>query len=97
MKIAYSPRAVADIVSIAGYLIERSPQGAWAVEQRIREVVDRLAEFPGMGRELAQRPKVRVMPLGRYPYLIFYTAKDDELIVLHIRHGSRVPLKSDDL
>ena len=95
MKIAYSSRAVADIASIADYLIKRSPQGALAVERRIREVVDRLAEFPGMGRELAQRPSVRVMPLGRY--LIFYTAREDELIVLYIRHGSRMPLKSDEL
>ena len=97
MKIAYSSRAVADIALIADYLIERSPQRALAVERRIREVVDRLAEFPGMGRELAQRPRVRVMPLGRYPYLIFYTARENELIVLHIRHGARMPLMSDEL
>ena len=97
MKIAYSSRAVADIASIADYLIECSPQGALAVERRIREVVNHLAEFPGMGRELAQRPSVRVMPLGRYPYVIFYTARDGELIVLHIRHGSRMPPKSDEL
>jgi plasmid stabilization system protein ParE len=57
MKIAYSPRAVADIASIANYLTERSSPGALAVEQRIREVLDRLAEFPGMGRELVQRPR----------------------------------------
>ena len=56
------------------YLTEGSLQGALAVERRIREVINRLAEFPGMGRELTQRPGVRVMPLGRYPYLIFYTA-----------------------
>jgi hypothetical protein len=31
------------------------------------------------------------MPLGRYPYLIFYTAIDEELFVLHIRHGARKP------
>jgi plasmid stabilization system protein ParE len=97
MKIAYSSRAVADIASIADYLSERNPQGARAVERRIREVLDHLAEFPGMGLELAQRPKVRVMPLGRYPNLIFYTAREGELIVLHIRHGSRKPLKSDEL
>ena len=71
MKIVYSPRAVSDLTAIADYLTERSLQGALAVERRIREVIGRLAEFPGMGRELTQRPGVRVMPLGRYPYLIF--------------------------
>jgi len=39
---------------------------------------------------------VRVMPLGRYPYILFYTAAGDELIVLHIRHGSRKPPESDE-
>jgi addiction module RelE/StbE family toxin len=97
MKIAYSSRAVADIASIADYLIERSPQGALAVEQRIREVVGRLAEFPGMGRELAQRASVRVMPLGRYPYLILYTVIENELNVLHVRHGSRTPLRGEEV
>ena len=97
MKIAYSPRAVADIASIADYLTERSHQGALAVERRIREVLDRLAEFPRMGLELAQRPRVRVMPIGRYPYLIFYTVAGNELVILHLRHGSRKPLKGDDV
>lgn len=71
MRIAYSPRAVADIASIADYIAERNPRPALAAESRIREVLDRLAEFPGMRRALTQRPAVRVMPLGRYPYLLF--------------------------
>ncbi len=94
MKIGYSPRAISDL---ADYLTERSPQGASAVERRIREVVDRLAEFPRMGRELAQRSGVRIMPLGRYPYLIFYAALENELVVLHVRHASRKPLEHDEL
>ncbi|MGO9171079.1 MAG: type II toxin-antitoxin system RelE/ParE family toxin [Rhodomicrobium sp.] len=97
MKISYSPRAVADLASIAGYLVERNPRAAVTVELRIREVVDRLAEFPRMGRALAQRPAVRMMPLGRYPYILFYTAAGDELIVLHIRHGSRRPSAADEM
>lgn len=97
MKVVYSPRAVSDLAVIADYLTERGPQGAMAVERRIREVVERLAEFPGMGRELAQRPGVRVMPLGRYPYLIFYSARENELVVLHVRHASRRPLEHDEL
>jgi plasmid stabilization system protein ParE len=97
MKIVYSPRAVSDLAAIADYLTERSLQGALAVERRIREVIDRLAEFPGMGRELTPRPGVRAMPLGRYPYLIFYTALENELVVLHVRHASRRPLEHDEL
>jgi plasmid stabilization system protein ParE len=86
MRITYSPRAVADIAFIADYIAERNPRAARAVESRIGEGLDRLAEFPGMG------PAVRVIPLGRYPYLLFYTIAGHELVVLHVRHASRKPL-----
>lgn len=97
MRVIYSPRAIADLAGIADYLVARNPQGALAVERRIREVVSLLAEFPGIGRVVEQRPAVRVMPLGRYPYLVFYTVRDDELFVIHIRHGARKPIQPAEL
>jgi plasmid stabilization system protein ParE len=71
VRVIYSPRALSDLVDIARYLMDRSPAGARAVELRIRRAVTLIAEFPGAGRTLDQRPQVRVMPLGRHPYLIF--------------------------
>lgn len=50
-----------------------------------------------MGRPLKERPHVRVVPVVRYPYLIFYVVQRDALIVLHIRHGARAPLQPDEL
>ncbi len=97
MRVIYSPRAIADLIEIAGYLIPRSPAGALAVEQRIRRTVSLLAEFPGAGCALEQRHQVRVMPLGRYPYLIFYSVSAEELVILHIRHGARKPVEPGDL
>jgi plasmid stabilization system protein ParE len=66
-----------------------APKRARNVERRIRKTIQLIAEFPGAGRGLDQRPAVRVMPIGRYPYLVFYTLRDDEIVVLHIRHGAR--------
>jgi hypothetical protein len=37
------------------------------------------------------------MPLGRYPYLIFYSVSAEELVILHIRHGARKPVEPGDL
>jgi len=34
---------------------------------------------------------VRRMPVTPYPYLVFYEAGDDEIIVHAIRHGARDP------
>jgi len=92
VRISYSPRALRDLIEIADYLVERNPSGAARVEQRIRRMVQLVADFPASGRIVASRPTVRVVPLGTYPYLVFYMPLHDELIVLHIRHSSREPL-----
>jgi plasmid stabilization system protein ParE len=67
------------------------------VEQRIRRTIGLLSEFPGAGRALAQRLQIRVIPIGRYPYLIFYTLSGDELTLLHIRHAARQPVDPEQL
>ena len=96
-EVAYSPRAVADLAEIGGYLAQRNPRAAAAVEQRIRIIVELVAQFPASGRILEERTVVRVIPLGNYPYRIFYTTSGDELIVLHIRHGAREPIDPREL
>lgn len=97
MKVRYSPRAIGDLEAIADYLVPKSPQGALAVEMAIRATIDLLAVFPGGGRALEQRPNVRVIPVVRFDYLIFYTVADSEVVILHIRHGSRQTVDPHDL
>lgn len=97
MNLRYSPRAIGDLAEIADYLTVRSPQGALSVEDGIRKTIDVIAAFPRAGRALAQRPHVRVMPLGRYPYLLFYTVREDAIVILHIRHARRQPVDPQGL
>lgn len=97
MKVRYSPRATADLVAIADYLGARTTQGAHAVERAIRATVTLIADFPGSGRVVGRRPSVRVIPVTRYPYLIFYTVSGDVVIVLHVRHSARKPADVEDL
>jgi plasmid stabilization system protein ParE len=97
MKVRYSPRAVQDLAGIADYLAQRSPAGARAVESAIRSTVRLLEAFPGSGRALEQRPAVRVVPVTRYPYLVFYASADDSVVVLHVRHGAREPVGPGEL
>jgi plasmid stabilization system protein ParE len=97
VRIAYSPRAVADLAEIGDYLAERNPNAAAAVEQRIRTIVELIALFPASGRLLEERTAVRVIPLGNFPYRIFYTTSGDEVIILHIRHGAQAPIDPSEL
>ncbi|MBI4093563.1 hypothetical protein HY417_01235 [Candidatus Kaiserbacteria bacterium] len=40
---------------------------------------------------VAQRPGVRVVPLVRYPYKIFYRISDSAVEILYIHHAARLP------
>jgi toxin ParE1/3/4 len=91
MRVRYARRALSDLATIADYLTERSPQGARAVERAIRTTIALIADFPGCGHAVEQRPDVRVIPVTRYPFLVFYTLSDGTVVVLHIRHAARKP------
>jgi toxin ParE1/3/4 len=96
MKVRLDPRAVRDLEDIRAYLIEHSPSGAERVRQHIAQTIERLGDFPLLGR-ITDETNVRVLPLTRYPYLIFYAVLPDTAAVLHIRHGAREPLDPTEL
>lgn len=97
MTLSWSPRAAVDLEAIAAYLVERSPQGATAVAEDIRRTIELIRAYPGAGRALEQRPSVQVLPLGRFPYLVFYTTLPGETVILHIRHAARKPITPETL
>ena len=89
MKVRYSPRTISDLAGIADYLIKHGPRGARSVDRSIQKAIDLIAAFPGSGRILEQRPTIRIMPVGRHPYLVFYTLREKEI---DIRHSARAPI-----
>jgi toxin ParE1/3/4 len=92
MRIEYSRRALSDLIEISTYYAETGNlRTGERIALRIREVVARIARFPRSGRPVSGRPNVRVVPLRRYPYLIFYRTAPDTVRILHIRHTARQP------
>ena len=54
-----------------------------------------LSRHPRIGR-VTDIANVRVLPLGRYPYLIYFAIGHEEVTILHVRHGARsAPQQSD--
>jgi plasmid stabilization system protein ParE len=76
------------------YLDERSPRGARNVHRAIRKTVELIGQFPESGRRSIEES--RVLPVGRYPYLIYWAIEADEAWILHIRHTSRRPWEGGD-
>lgn len=92
MKVEYSNRAVADLRKIsADSRREFGDRVAEALEARIRAVVDAISRNPLSGPAVEQRSGLRVAPLVRYPFKIFYRVLEDRVRIQHIRHSARRP------
>jgi plasmid stabilization system protein ParE len=96
MKVEYAKRALSDLRNISDYH-SRSDDPALGerIAAGIRRTTARIARAPESGRGVVQRPGVRVVPLLRYRYLIFYRIAGDTIRILHIRHTSRRPWAGD--
>jgi plasmid stabilization system protein ParE len=96
MKLEYSNRALADLRKLsAGSQATFGHRVAAALETRIRAIVEQIRQAPESAPRVEQRPGVRVVPLIRYPYKIFYRIADDTVRILHIRHTSRRPWENE--
>lgn len=87
MKVRYTRTALRELEEISTYLGDRNPAAAAAVIARIERVVRWIADFPQMGYLIEDG--IRLLPVGRYPFLIFYTADDHQVTIRNIRHAAR--------
>src|SRR5258707_1281211 len=77
MKLRFTPRAARDLAEIADYVREYSPQAALRVRAAILESLQSLVLFPHVGRQ-QKVEGVRKVVTRRYPYLVYYTADDED-------------------
>lgn len=96
MKIVFTETALSDLSQIFEFLASNYPTLVGPVEQRINSVLARLQDWPESARKVTQRTNVRVVPLIRYPYRIFYRITNEAIEIVHIRHTSRRPWEDDE-
>jgi toxin ParE1/3/4 len=87
VKVEYSNRATADLCKVSADSLAFGEKVAAAVQIRIREVVTQIVDAPESAPQVVDRPGVRIVPLVRYPYKIFYRVLDDRVRILHVRHA----------
>jgi toxin ParE1/3/4 len=90
VKLRYTLPALADLDAILDYIDGQSPQGAVHVRSRIQAIINLLLLHPLIGTR-TDDPAIRRMATPPYPYLVFYEAVDDELIIHAVRHAARNP------
>jgi len=90
VRLRYTSAALADLDEILDYIATHSPQGARRVQRRIFELIELLAARPNIGRR-TNDPSIRRLNARPYPYLVFYEATEDEVIIHAVRHSARDP------
>lgn len=89
MQVVWTEAALADLEEILRYTVEHYPSLVGAVEHRIRAVAERIGRWPESARAVEERTSVRVVPLVRYPYRLFYRVADERVEILHVHHAAR--------
>ncbi len=95
MKLRYTLRAAEELDQVVSYIDKRSPQGAHHIKARIKAIIDLIALHPHAG-QLTNTRRLRRVVVHPYPYLIFYAATDDEVVIHGVRHAARRPSSMPD-
>lgn len=88
MRIVWSDGAVANLEAIHEYIARDAPDRAGSFIQRLIEATEPLTDFPQMGR-VAPEGDGRHREVFCDPYRIIYRARDEEIYVVTVVHGSR--------
>ena len=89
MRVVYTTEALADLDGIFDYIANNYPAISDAFQNRLRAVIARVARWPESAQEVSERPGVRVAPLIRYPYKVFFRVSGDTVEILHVHHAAR--------
>ena len=96
MKVVYTDEALRDLDEILTYIAAHYPTAYAPFEKRLHTAVVRIGAWPESAAEVVQRQGVRVVPLIRYPYKMFYRLTLDAVEILYIHHAARQELWEGD-
>jgi len=88
MKVVLTEAVGRDLDHILGYVSVHYPQVSRALEARLHAVFAHIGRWPLSSPVVLERKQVRMRPLGRYPYNIYYRPKTHIVEILRIVHSS---------
>ena len=96
-RLIYSQRSLNDLAELIGRIAEDDTEAASRFGTSLLDHIDLLARFPRMGASIRKHKGVR--KLLHSPILVYYEIDEGnrEVEILHLRHGSRRPPRSEVL
>ncbi len=96
-KVTVSPEAVAEVVRIATWWRENRPAAPRLFQNELDDALVLIAEQPEIGTRARSKRvgNARIVELRRSRYRVFYQVLPltREVLVVHVRHGNRRPLR----
>ncbi len=91
LKIVWAPQAESDLTEGVAYIARDSVTAGLDVEDRVLQAVERLADYPSMGRA-GRLSTGRELVVARTPYVVVYEVGADLVEIMRIWHTSQAPL-----
>lgn len=88
MRVHWLRSALADLEHIGDYIALDSPTAAERVTARIVNAVEKLADFPGLGRP-GRVIGTRELVISRTPYIVAYRVRGQTVELLAVLHGAQ--------
>ena len=89
MKLKLLSAAKTDMASAIGYYNAQEPGLGADFATEVRKTIERILQFPNAWTALSNR--VRRCQVNRFPYAVFYSLKNDIVVVIAVLHNHREP------
>jgi plasmid stabilization system protein ParE len=91
LKVQWLQRAAQDLRSIHDHLEQDvGAPAAKRIRAELRQSARRLALQPFLLGRPISGSEIRILSLTRYPYRVYYTVTAVAVVILHVRHSSRL-------
>ncbi len=89
MKLEWTEPAIADLENIREYIRKDSEYYAARFVEKIIDAVEKLINFPKMGRNVPESGDKNIKELLLHSYRIMYRIESERILILTILHGAR--------
>ena len=89
MRVRWLTRATKALIAAHDYIAQDNPKAAREFFRYAIASAEQLAQFPQTGRS-GRVHGTRELVLVKYPYIIPYRVRGQEIQILHVFHSSRV-------